>query len=1016
MIIGNESLPSPNRHERRRHKALTRKRARLARRRQAALPAALLASATIGILATANLEEAQAQCVTTGSTVNCSANGTVQDGVIEGVDFFVPPVDTINIFGLTGTIAPAANVDAVYAYTDGTGESLTVNVATGDFQIVTQGYADGLRLYTTGDNSPIVITSSGTFNTSQGGIYASTGLFVFAGPDLGLNSGITIVNSANLTSVDDDPFEADTQGDNSPIMITNTGNLVSGLAASDEGFEVDSDGNNSPITIINSGSVSVGDDPFDIDTDGNNSAITIINSGALYSAGPGGANDGFDIDTEGTNSPITITNSGSVTVLSSYPTGDTDGFSIVTRASNSPVHITNTGDILVTGNLAIGIDVDTTGNNITIDNRADISAQGQTGQGINADITGDGNISIAQVGNIVSVATGISANITGNGIITITSAGDITTTGNNADGIYASEAGNGSVTVNVTGNIRVSGETTNGIFVDENGIGDIFVTVNGSVTNASPTTSGASDAFELRERDDGSVVVNTSGDINSNDDVFEIREYGSGDLIINSAGNLTTVFQNDDLFDTRENGSGDLRITSVGTLTSIDDAFDVSEDDDGDLIIRSTGTIIAGLNGNGSGDGFDVGETGDGDVFIVSVGDITTSGDTRGDGFDVQEGGPGGIQITSTGNVTATGLDANGFDITNDAPSPNVVTIIDGTISGGSGAGAGVNLLATQGTTALNTRGTVTITALTGIAVNDGTADTTINNFGTLTTVSNGAIELGGGTNAFNNMGGGIFNAGGIVNLGAGNLFNNSGTLSPGGSGAIQTTAITGNLVQKGGGIFLATVDPGAGTGDLVTVTGTANLSGLVQAEAINPVTGMRSVTILSAAGGTTNNGLGLLASPALQASLSFPNANDVVLNYSIDFSAGGLNPNQTALANGLNAAANAGARDLDPVFLPLLNNIFTVGDYRNALNQLLPEVVLNTGTATLFASEGFVDNLFSCRLAGQNHTALSEGECYWARPQGRFLDRESDANTIGFDETSGGLAAGAQVAVAPNW
>ncbi len=919
-----------NRHDRRRYKALERRRAKQTRRQQPRLRTALLASAAVGVLATANLSEAKAQVVLNPPgtiPAQCSIFGGGAVAVCEGdlsagLDADGPALTTLTVQNLAGAITPATGVIGI------------------DFDI-------------TGNGNPVLTVDTGQFGiTTQGG--GTPGIEV------------SVTGDGNVTV-------------NSTANITTTGAAAEAILA-----RVNQDGN---VTVTADGQITV----QGFDADGIDAVV--------------GRDGDIVINALG---PILAPGSIAEAILA-----------LVSRDGN--ITVTANGAIISDGD---GIDVEVNRNgNVVVQANEAISTQSDNSEAISSRIGGTGNITITANAPITTMGNNseaIEAIISGNGNINITSAGDITTTGNTAHGIYANEAGNGSVTINVTGNISVSGETTDGIYANENGIGDIFVTVDGNITNASPTPGGASNVIELNERDDGSIVVNTSGDMTSNDDVFDIREYGSGHVIVNSAGNLTTVFDDDELFDIDEDGSGDLRITSVGTLTSVDDAFDVSENDDGDLIIRSTGTIVAGLSGDGTGDGFDVNEFGDGDVVIVSIGDITTSGDPAGDGFDVSEDGPGGIQVTSTGNVTATGTNASGFDIGNDAPSPNVVTIIDGTITGGSGTGAGVNfdgpLTTTTGTNTLNTQGNVSLSALSGIAVNDGTADTTINNFGTLTTVSNGAIQLGGGTNAFNNMGGAIFNSGGIVNLGAGNIFSNSGIVSPGASGTIQTTAITGILVQNGGGILLSSVDPSAGTGDLVTVTQTASLAGNVQAHVINPTLGDRSVTILSAAGGTTNNGLGLLASPALQASLTFPNANDVVLNYSIDFSAGGLNPNQTALAGSLNSAVAAGTGALDPVVSALLNNVFTIGDYRNALNQLLPEVMLNNETATLFSSEDFVDNLFSCRLAGDNHTALSEGECYWARPQGRFLDRDSDTNTIGFDETSGGLAAGAQVAVAPNW
>ncbi len=660
-----------------------------------------------------------------------------------------------------------------------------------------------------------------------------------------------------------------------------------------------------------------------------------------------------------------------------------------------------------------------------------ISASG-TGDGIDADLNGSGDVSVTSNGTIrTTTGDAINADVSVNGNITVNHTGDITAGGHGVRA-YAKDSGNISVTVD--GNIAVNNRygvlaitgkgtttiTTTGTVSSRDGHGIAGVALEGSVVISSTGDVRASERVGPNPYSgisggsfyNGGVVITSRGNVSGFYGIAGVAA-GTGSVVIDTVGDITATHHGIQASQSRFSGSGDIAITSHGDITAgTGTGITGQVYRSGTVVLISNGTINAGASGIEASGGS---KGGSGNITITSDGDITAG---TGAGISGQVYNSGTVSITSNGNVTAQAANRNAVQTSVTPGSSSTVTLTGGTNTGGSGTGAGVAFLGAAGATnTLNTSGTVTLLSLGGHAVSGGAGDTTINNSGILNTVTNGAIDLGGGTNAFNNRGGAIFNSGGIVNLGAGNLFSNSGTLSPGASGAILTTAITGNLVQTGGGIFLASVDLSAGTGDLVTVTGTANLAGIVQAEVVNPGLGDRSVTILSAAGGTTDSGLALgPTSPALRASLSFPNANDVVLNTSIDFSVGGINPNQTALANSLNAVAAGSSGGVEPVLLALLNNVFTIGDYRNALNHLLPEVMLNTETATLFSSQEFIDNLFSCRLAGDNHTALSEGECYWARPQGRFLDRNSDANTIGFDETSGGLAAGAQVAVAPNW
>ena len=50
------------------------------------------------------------------------------------------------------------------------------------------------------------------------------------------------------------------------------------------------------------------------------------------------------------------------------------------------------------------------------------------------------------------------------------------------------------------------------------------------------------------------------------------------------------------------------------------------------------------------------------------------------------------------------------------------------------------------------------------------------------------------------------------------------------------------------------------------------------------PTTAVQSYLILQALGGVTDNGLSLTASPVLHATLTYPNATDVVLGIAVDF------------------------------------------------------------------------------------------------------------------------------------
>jgi uncharacterized protein with beta-barrel porin domain len=126
----------------------------------------------------------------------------------------------------------------------------------------------------------------------------------------------------------------------------------------------------------------------------------------------------------------------------------------------------------------------------------------------------------------------------------------------------------------------------------------------------------------------------------------------------------------------------------------------------------------------------------------------------------------------------------------------------------------------------------------------------------------------------------------------------------------------------------------------------------------LNPAFGAFQQTIVSAAGGATNNGLALLASPTLQAQLVFPNATDVVvMSTGINFVTPGLNNNQTSLGNALNGAGHADGLG-GPVFNFLLNGITSVPAYNLALTQLTGEVATGSQQTTFDAMNLFMGTM----------------------------------------------------------
>jgi hypothetical protein len=217
--------------------------------------------------------------------------------------------------------------------------------------------------------------------------------------------------------------------------------------------------------------------------------------------------------------------------------------------------------------------------------------------------------------------------------------------------------------------------------------------------------------------------------------------------------------------------------------------------------------VAAGVSVDGSL-GFGVGFAGSaggwgsaGAVSVTHTGSITTYGEmshgilaqsAAGSGW----GGP--VTVTLASDITANGVDSDGIhaqSVGRYGRGDISINIGGGTVQGGSGAGAGVNIDGGTNNTLTNAG---TISALSGTAILGSGGHDTVHNDGLVI----GKIDLGTGINAFNNHVAGVFNMGAVVGLGAGNDLTNAGILSPGGLGNIMTATLLGDLIQSASGVL----------------------------------------------------------------------------------------------------------------------------------------------------------------------------------------------------------------------
>jgi len=488
------------------------------------------------------------------------------------------------------------------------------------------------------------------------------------------------------------------------------------------------------------------------------------------------------------------------------------------------------------------------------------------------------------------------------GNVTVTSSSDILTTrGEFATGIFAQSVGGGGGS---GGNILTFEFSLDDILQPTESYLDEIVDEIGELTNFSMTLEGGAGAGG----NGGTVSVTNSGTIVTHGafahGIFAQSVGGGGGF------------------------SGISETLDISSLLFGDETNGVSSQ------VAGSGVSFAGsLGGNGSG----------GDVSVTQTGDILTMGNGAHGIFAQSAGGTlsgGAVSVTLGGNIITEGFDSSGIfaqSVGNSGGQDISIDIQSGSITGGSGTGAGIYMDGGNNNTLTN-RGS--ISSLSGTAIVGGTGNETIDNYGTIT----GNINLGAGSHAFNNMVGGTFNAGATVNLEGGTL-SNSGMFSPGGSGIVLTTGLTGNLMQADSGTCAVDLDFDSGMVDFLNVSGTADLAGKAYINILNAgwsTPGTQQITFLSGAGGVSDLGLSLDFQPSalITYELLYPNATDVMLRTSVDFNppSAGLNANQTAIANAVNAIQLAGG---SASFAPFVDALFRTPDMQSlgsAYDQMSPD------------------------------------------------------------------------------
>jgi uncharacterized protein with beta-barrel porin domain len=880
----------------------------------------------------------------TGTIETCTGNQSAGIAITSPTN-----VTTLNVNNLTQAIAPPIigppGTDGISFSSTG---AVTINSNTGAFGISTTN-ADGI--YASNVSGALTVTSTGNISTAGGN---ALGIDAMGGVGAG---AVTVTSTGNITTGGTNAGGIFASGAGA-VTVTSTGNITTQGATA---YGIKATGADA-VTVTSTGNITTGNAFGILASTTGAGAVTVTSTGNISTAG----SNAYGILARSTGGgAVTVTSTGNITtgnafgILASTTTGSgavtaistgnittagNGAFGIEAFGNAGAATVTSIGNITTAGNGAFGIEAVNAGAGaVTVTSTGNISTAGSNAYGIFAQSTGGGAVTVTSTGNITTGNVfGILAHSTA-GAVTVTSTGNITTSGSQEDGIRASSGGTGAVAVTSTGNITTVGATAYGIFAQ--GGGSVTVTSTGNITTA------GNNAFGIFAEGGGSgaATVTSTGNIATvNAGGILAEAAGSGAATVISTGNITTT-GNGAFGIAASANAGAVTVTSIGNITTAGNSalgIQAISDAAGAVTVTSTGNITTAGSG---AHGIEAAGLGGGAITVTSTGNISAAG-SGAHGIEAGSFGGGAVTVTSAGNISAAGSNASGI-FAESIGGPIAVIIKSGTVSGGSGSGAGVSISGGTGNTLTNMG---TLMALSGLAIQSGTGNDTVNNSGTVI----GNVSLGAGTNAFNNMAGGLFNSGAAVNLGATNTLTNAGTLSPGGTGVIQTTALTGSLAQSATGRLLTDINIAGATSDRVNVSGTANLSGAVRVQVQNAILGPWQQTVLSAAGGATQNGLSLLASPALQAQLLFPNATDVVVKSTgINFLTSGLNGNQTSLGNALNGAAQNGGLG-GPVFNFLLNGVTSVPGYNLALNQLSGEAATGTQQTTFDAMNTFMGTM----------------------------------------------------------
>ena len=220
---------------------------------------------------------------------------------------------------------------------------------------------------------------------------------------------------------------------------------------------------------------------------------------------------------------------GGITISAGTVTGSSAGIRAVSSGTGA-VSIAATGAVTGTGNSGIGIDVSSSGGNVTI------SAAGVTGTatGIKIDASGTGDVSISATGAVTGTgANGVGIDVSSSGGNVTISAAGVTGT---ATGIEVDASGAGDVSISATGEVKGTG--SDGIFVDLDGSGTTAIAVSSTVTGGTGA-SVAAIKTNVSSGSDVTVTLNSGASVGTTGSPNAIMDSaGSATVTVNTGASI----------------------------------------------------------------------------------------------------------------------------------------------------------------------------------------------------------------------------------------------------------------------------------------------------------------------------------------------------------------------------------------------------------------------------------------------------------------------------------------------